>query len=98
PPCRFYEQVVQPVAARATRDAWYRTWRLASLDGSSLDVGDTAGNGIAFGHPGAGHGRSAFPQLRLVALVETGMHVLFGARLGSTTPGETSSTAVQVVT
>jgi len=51
---RLYEQVVQPVATRATKGAWYRTWRLVSLDGSSLDVADTAENGIAFGvfaHP-----------------------------------------------
>ncbi len=33
---RLYEQVVQPVATRATKGAWYRTWRLVSLDGSSL--------------------------------------------------------------
>ncbi len=52
-----------------------------SLDGSSLDVADTAENGIAFGYPGASRGESAFPQLRFVALVENGTHVLFGARL-----------------
>jgi len=43
---RLYEQVVQPVATRATKGAWYRTWRLVSLDGSSLDVADTAENGV----------------------------------------------------
>ncbi len=79
---RLYEQVVQPVATRATKGAWYRTWRLVSLDGSSLDVADTAENGIAFGYPGASRGESAFPQLRFVALVENGTHVLFGAKLG----------------
>ena len=31
---RLYEQVVQPVATGATKCAWYRTWRLVSLDGS----------------------------------------------------------------
>src|SRR5690242_5603501 len=33
---RLYEQVVQPVATRATKGAWYRRWRLVSLDGSCL--------------------------------------------------------------
>ena len=61
---RLYEQVVQPVATRATKGAWYRGWRLVSLDGSSLDVADTAENGTAFGYPGASRGESAFPQLR----------------------------------
>jgi len=87
---RLYEQVVQPVATRATKGAWYRTWRLVSLDGSSLDVADTAENGIAFGYPGASRGESAFPQLRFVALVENGTHVLFGARLGGCADGETT--------
>ena len=85
---RLYEQVVQPVASRLAKGAWYRTWRLVSLEGSSLDVADTAGNGIAFGHPGASRGESALPQLRFVALVENGTHVLFAARLGGTATGE----------
>src|SRR5918992_6279563 len=33
---RLYERVVRPVATPATRGAWYRDWRLVSLDGSCL--------------------------------------------------------------
>jgi len=91
---RLYEQVVQPVATTSTKGAWHRTWRLVSLDGSSLDVADTAENGIAFGYPGASRGESAFPQLRFVALVENGTHVLFGARLGGCADGETTLPSV----
>jgi hypothetical protein len=87
---RLYEQVVQPIATSATKGAWYRAWRLVSLDGSCLDVADTAENDAAFGRPGASRGESAFPQLRFVALVENGTHVLFGARLGSFADGETT--------
>jgi hypothetical protein len=86
---RLYEQVVHPVAARTTRGAWYRAWRLVSLDGSCLDVADTEENRAAFERPGASRGASAFPQLRFVALVENGTHVLFGARLGRFTDSET---------
>jgi hypothetical protein len=86
---RLYEVVVRPIATRATRGAWYRGWRLVSLDGSCLDVADTADN-AAFGGPGASRGESAFPQLRFVALVENGTHVLFGARLGRYADGETT--------
>jgi Insertion element 4 transposase N-terminal/Transposase DDE domain len=86
---RLYEQVVHPVAMHATKGAWYRTWRLVSLDGSCLDVADTEQNRTAFERPGASRGGSAFPQLRFVALVENGTHVLFGARLGSFADGET---------
>jgi hypothetical protein len=87
---RLYEQVVQPIATRATKGAWYRQWRLVSLDGSCLDVGDTPENGAHFGTPGASRGQTAFPQLRFVALVENGTHVLFGAQLGRYADSETT--------
>jgi Insertion element 4 transposase N-terminal/Transposase DDE domain len=87
---RLYERVVRPIATPATKGAWYRAWRLVSLDGSCLDVADTEANGAAFGRPGASRGESAFPQLRFVALVENGTHVLFGARLGGFGEGETT--------
>ena len=87
---RLYEEVVQPIATRASKGAWYRDWRLVSLDGSCLDVADTEANRAAFGLPGASRGESAFPQLRFVALVENGTHVLFGARLGRYAEGETT--------
>src|SRR3954468_21712262 len=61
---RLYEVLVQPIAIRATKGAWYRDWRLVSLDGSCLEVADTAANRGAFGLPGASRGASAFPQLR----------------------------------
>ncbi len=85
---RLYEDLAQPVATRASKGAWYRGWRLASLDGTCLDVADTEENRAEFGAPGASRGESAFPQLRLVALVENGTHVLFGARLGRYAEGE----------
>ena len=41
---RLYEEVVRPIATRASKGAWYGDWRLVSLDGSCLDVADTATN------------------------------------------------------
>jgi hypothetical protein len=87
---RLYAQVVRPVATCATRGAWYRGWRLVSLDGSCLNVADTEENRRAFGRPAASRGASAFPQLRFVALAENGTHVLFGARPGRFADGETT--------
>jgi hypothetical protein len=87
---RLHDRLVRPMATRATRGAWYRQWRLVSLDGSCLDVADTEGNRATFGCPGASRGASAFPQLRFVALVENGTHVLFGTRLGRLEEGETT--------
>jgi hypothetical protein len=77
----LYESVVAPLAEPRTRGAWYRQWRLISLDGSTLDVADTAGNEAAFGRPGASRGSSAFPKIRFVSLLENGTHVLWAARM-----------------
>ena len=78
---RLHDEVVRPVAVAATKGAWYRAWRLISVDGSTLDVADEHGNNEAFGRPGASRGESAYPKIRFVSLVENGTHVLFGSRM-----------------
>lgn len=91
---RLHDRVVAPIAERgvqrATRGAWYRNWRVVSLDGSTLDVADTRENAEAFGRPGASRGKSAYPQIRFVSLVENGTHVLFGSQMGGYHTGETT--------
>jgi len=78
---QLHDDVVKPVAVAATKGAWYRAWRLISIDGSTLDVADEKGNNEAFGRPGASRGESAYPKIRFVSLVENGTHVLFGSRM-----------------
>ena len=78
---QLHDAVVRPIALPATRGAWYRQWRLVSLDGSTLDVADTAENEKAFGRPGASRGLSAYPKIRFVGLLESGTHVLWAARM-----------------
>ncbi len=53
-----------------------------------MDVADTPANAAAFGRPGASRGKSAYPQIRFVSLLENGTHVLFGTRLGRYGTGE----------
>jgi len=77
----LYDATVAPIANTETQGAWYRQWRLVSLDGSTLDVADTKENEEAFGRPGASRGSSAFPKIRFVALLENGTHVLWAARM-----------------
>jgi len=86
----LYDAVVGPIAEPRTRGAWYRRWRLASVDGSTLDVADEPANLEAFGRPGVSRGRAAYPQIRFVSLVESGTHVLFGSRMGAYHTGEAS--------
>ena len=78
---KLYEAAVAPIAEKRTRGAWYRQWRLVSLDGSTLDVADTVENEQAFGRPGASRGSSAYPKIRFVGLLENGTHVLWAARM-----------------
>lgn len=85
---QLHDRVVGPVAVAATPGAWYRRWRVVSLDGSTLDVADEAGNAKVFGRPGSGRGGKAYPQIRFVSLVENGTHVLFGTRMGSIATSE----------
>src|ERR1700693_2138497 len=78
---KLYAAVVGPIAEKRTKGAWYRQWRLVSLDGSTLDVADTAENEKAFGRPGASRGSSAYPKIRFVALLESGTHILWAAHM-----------------
>jgi Insertion element 4 transposase N-terminal/Transposase DDE domain len=87
---QLHERVVGPVAGPQTKGAWYRRWRLVTLDGSTLDVADERDNARAFGRPGASRGKAAYPQIRFVSLVENGTHVLFGSRLAAYATGETT--------
>ncbi|MBM3477060.1 MAG: IS4 family transposase [Armatimonadetes bacterium] len=85
---RLHDEIVGPVAQPTTRGAWYREWRLATLDGSVLDVADTAANDAAFGRHQSDRGPAGFPQVRFVSLVENGTHVLFGSLMGPYATGE----------
>jgi hypothetical protein len=80
----LFEAVARPLATESTVGAFYREWRLISLDGTCLDVADTPANEREFGRPGSSRreGGGAFPQVRLVALSETGTHAICAAALG----------------
>lgn len=85
---QIHDEVVKPIAIETTKGAWYRQWRLVSLDGSTLDIADEKDNDQTFGRPSAKRGESAYPQLRFVSLVENGTHVLFGTQMGGYHMGE----------
>jgi Insertion element 4 transposase N-terminal/Transposase DDE domain len=91
----LYQAVVGPIAESRTQGAWYRQWRMVSLDGSTLDVADTVENDKAFGRPGASRGSAAYPKIRFVGLLESGTHVLWAARMDKYATDEiTLATAV----
>ena len=75
------ERVLRPLAAESAPGAWYRGLRVMALDGSCMDVADEAANAEFFGYPGASRGASAFPQARVLGLVECGTHVVTAAEV-----------------
>ena len=85
---QLHDQVVHPIATSSTKGAWFRHWRLVSIDGSTMDIPDEPENEAAFGRPSASRGQSAFPQIRFVSLVESGTHILFGTRMSAITVHE----------
>jgi hypothetical protein len=93
---RLYDETVKPIATAQTKGAWFKGRRLVSLDGSTFDVADGPALEAAFGRPGAGHGESAFPQVRMVALVESGAHVVFATKIAGCNVSELAL-ATQVI-
>ena len=86
-----YEEVARPLATEQTAGARYRGLRVLAIDGTTLDVPDTAANATAFGRPATHRGeRTAFPQVRLLALAECGTHAIIAAVLGPYSSSETT--------
>ena len=87
------ERVLRPLAEQGAPGAWYRGMRLIALDGSCMDVADESANAEFFGYPGASRGQSAFPQARLLGLVECGTHVVVSAEIAPYASSEQSMAA-----
>jgi hypothetical protein len=81
---------VGPIAKKVTRDAWFGSRRVVSLDGFTFDVAESEKNLAAFGRPGSSRGQSAYAQARVVGFVENGTHVVFGAQMDRYDVGETT--------
>lgn len=56
--------------------------RVTAMDGSTMKTPDTGENDRHFGRPGSSRGVSAFPQMRVVALVDVGTHIVTAERHG----------------
>jgi hypothetical protein len=92
----LFRRVARPLATEATPGAWLAGRRLVALDGTCLDVADIAENDAWFGRPGVNKGeRAAFPQARVVGVVECATHAVVDAEVGAyTTPENTLAGAL----
>lgn len=84
----LFHQLAGPVAEATTPGALRFGLRLMAIDGTTLAIPDTVENARLFGRPATNHGTGeftttagAFPHVRVVALIESGTHVLCDAVL-----------------
>jgi hypothetical protein len=86
----LFAATARPLATPAIPGAFWRGLRLVAVDGTCWDAADTPANEAAFGRPGSrqGQGGGAFPQVRMVALVECGTHAILDAELDGYRVGE----------
>lgn len=80
---RLARRVLRPLAEPGAPGAWYRGLRMMALDGSCMDVADERANAEFFGYPTATRGQSAFPQARVLGLVECGTHAVVAAGIAA---------------
>jgi len=77
----LFDTVAKPLAAPDKAYAFFKGHRVVSLDGSLFNVADTPENHV-FGRSTGPNGAGAFPQARLVSLVECGTHATFAVEHG----------------
>ena len=76
----LFELVARPMASPQTESAFIGGLRVMAVDGTVMDVPDSAANARVFGYPGTKPGtKAAFPKVRLVLLIETGTHLIVDA-------------------
>lgn len=75
----LFHAICRPMATPETRGAFLFGLRLMAIDGTTEDVADTCQNTRAFGRHQLARGKTAFPQLKGVYLVECGTHAIVDA-------------------
>src|SRR3982750_3626987 len=93
PLAALFERVARPIGTERMPAVWLAGRRLVAIDGTCLDVADTAANAEYFARPGVNKGeQAAFPQARVVALAECGTHAVFAAEVGRYSQSEAALT------
>ena len=85
----LFTTVAKPLGDEGTPGVFLGKRRMLAIDGTCLDVADTAENATFFGRPGVNKGeQAAFPQARVVAVAECGTHAIVDAVVGAYTTAE----------
>jgi len=81
-------QTMVPAAGEPAGWGYWRGLRKLAIDGFTMSVPGTPANTAEFGTPSNAEGAGGFPQVRVVALAETGSRCLQGAQVGPLAEGE----------
>jgi len=84
----LFDEAAKPFGPQTPR-GFLAGLRLVSIDGTTMDLADTTANEQAYGRPGTNtEFKSAFPQARILGLVECATHAIIGAVAGPYTTAE----------
>jgi hypothetical protein len=84
----LFDELRSPAATPHTPGAFRFGLRLVSIDGTSLDVPDSADNDAVFDRYASSHGPAKTPQIRLTMLIECATHAVLAARFDGTQTAE----------
>jgi hypothetical protein len=88
----LFTQCVRPIAPPQTRSAFRFGWCVVAVDGILENIADTDANRtVSPSHCLNEFSRSPFPQVRVLALMECGTHVIFDVETSTVLPGEIGS-------
>ena len=78
PLIELFRALARPLATPGrVPQAFYRGLRLVALDATVAELPDTPANERIFGRRRTPRGRAAFPQAKLITLLEVGVHAVF---------------------
>jgi hypothetical protein len=78
PLIELFQALARPLATLGrVPQAFYRGLRLVALDATVAELPDTPANERIFGRRRTPRGRAAFPQAKLITLLEVGTHAVF---------------------
>ena len=79
PMVELFHRVCRPLGVQQTKGAFLFGLRLMAIDGKRINLFDNQQIEHYFGRPKTSRGQAAFPQARLVSLVELGTHAYIDA-------------------
>ena len=78
----LFDGLARPTATPEIPGVFYNEFRVVAVDGTTVDIQDTAANRERFGIHANQHGNAGYPQVKAVVMVECGSRVPLGCAYG----------------